>query len=118
MRHKVKKFKIGINKAHSKLMMRNLATSLIIYEKMKTTKTRAKAVQPFIEKLISIGKTKEKVTAIRQLMKLLDHENSSKKILEVLVPRFKSRNSGFTRITNLGYRTGDAAPVAQIEILK
>lgn len=99
-------------------MLRNLATSLVIFEKIKTTRARAKAVQPFVERLIAIGRTKEKVRAIREIMQILNHEDSSKKILEILVPRYQNRTSGFTRITNLGYRTGDSAPVAQIELIK
>jgi len=118
MRHKVKKVKLGSNKEHTTAIMRNLAMSVIIYEKIKTTATKAKAVQPFVERLISIAKnSKEKRNAIRQIEKLLQHESASRKIIEVLVGKYKDRNSGFTRITKLGYRSGDNAPVVQIELV-
>jgi len=118
MRHKVKKVKLGSNKEHTTAIMRNLAMSVIIYEKIKTTATKAKAVQPFVERLISIAKnSKEKRNAIRQIEKLLQHESASRKIIEVLVEKYKDRNSGFTRITKLGYRSGDNAPVVQIELV-
>lgn len=117
MRHRVKKIKLGSDKDHTTALMRNLAMSVIIYEKIKTTSAKAKAVQPFVERLINIAKKREKREAIRELTKLLQHENSSKKILEVLVEKYKDRNSGYTRITPLGYRSGDNAPVVQIELI-
>ncbi|MBI4975766.1 50S ribosomal protein L17 [Candidatus Peregrinibacteria bacterium] len=117
MRHKVKKIRVGINKDHRTSLIRNLAMSVIIYEKIKTTSAKAKAVQPFIERLISLAKTKEKREGIREIEKLLQHENSSRKIFEVLVSKYKDRNSGYTRITKLGYRSGDNAPVVQLELV-
>jgi len=117
MRHKVKKIKLGVNKAHTDAMMRNLAMSVIIFEKIKTTEKRAKAVQPFVESLITIAKNKDKRNAIRLLEKKLQHTNSSKKLLEVLAEKYKDKNSGFTRITKLGNRSGDNAPVVQIELV-
>ena len=118
MRHRVKKIKVGgVGKDYRTSLIRNLAMSVIIYEKIKTTSAKAKSVQPFVEKLITIGKTKEKRHAIREIERLLQHENSSRKILEVLVDRYKDKSSGFTRITKLGYRSGDNAPVVQIELI-
>ncbi len=117
MRHGVHKVNIGSNKDHQTALMRNLAMAVIIYEKVKTTTTKAKAVQPFVERLINIGKKEDKKNAIRELEKLLQHENSSKKIIEVLKEKYKDKNSGYTRITNLGYRSGDNAPVVQIELI-
>lgn len=116
MKHKVKKIKLGVPKDHVNSIIRNLAMSIIVYEKIKTTAAKAKAVQPFVEKLISIGKNENKSHAIREIERLLQHENSSRKILEVLVKRYKDKNSGYTRITKLGYRSGDNAPVVQIEL--
>lgn len=117
MRHKVKKVKLGSDKDHTTAIMRNLAMSVIIYEKVKTTAAKAKAVQPFVERLISIAKGNEKRHAIREIERLLQHDNSSKKLIEVLSDKYKDRTSGFTRITKLGYRTGDNAPVVQIELI-
>jgi len=118
MRHKVKKLKLGTDKDHRTALVRNLAMSVIIYEKVKTTKTKAKAVQPFVERLINIAKNKEKRHGIREIEKLLQHKNSSRKIFEVLIDKYKDRSSGYTRITNLGNRKGDNAPLVQIELVK
>ena len=117
MRHKVKKVKIGSDRDHKTALMRNLAMQVIIHDSIKTTATRAKAVQPFVERLIHIGKTKEKREAIRQITSLLQHDDSSKKILEVLVDKYQDRDSGFTRIIKLGYKSGDNAPVVQISLV-
>lgn len=117
MRHKVKKVKLGVDKDHTTALVRNLAMSVIIYEKIKTTSKKAKAVQPFVERLINIAKRKEKISAIRELERLIQHENSSKKIMEVLVDKYKEKTSGYTRITKLGYRNGDNAPVVQLELI-
>jgi len=117
MRHKVKKVKLGVNKEHTTSIMRNLAMSVIIYDKIKTTEAKAKAAQPFVERLITIAKGPNKVHAIREIEKLLQHENSSKKIFEVLLEKYKDKKSGFTRITKLGYRSGDNAPVVQLELV-
>lgn len=117
MRHKVKKVRLGSDKDHKTALMRNLAMSVIIYEKIKTTTSKAKAVQPFVERLISIGKQEDKKNAIRELERLLQHKNSSKKILDILVEKYKDRNSGYTRITKLGNRNGDNAPVVQLELI-
>jgi len=117
MRHKQNKVNIAGDKGHQTLLLRNLAMSVIIYEKIKTTESKARAVKPFVEKLITIGKTKEKREAIRQIEALLQHENSSRKILEVLVDKYKDRNSGFIRVTKLGYRSGDNAAVVQVELV-
>lgn len=117
MRHKVKKNKLKIGDSYKKAVLRNLAMAVIIYEKVKTTRAKAKMVQPLIEKIITIGKTKDKIHAIRKLEKVLQHENSAKKILEVLVDKYKDKKSGFTRITKLGFRNGDNAPLVQIELI-
>ena len=117
MRHKVKKVKLGSDRDQRVALMRNLAMQVIIHDSIKTTAAKAKAVQPFVERLIHIGKTNEKREAIRQLTRLIQHEDSSKKILEVLVDKYKDRNSGFTRIIKLGYRSGDNAPVVQISLV-
>lgn len=118
MRHKVNKTKIKLGAAYNTALVRNLAMSVIIYDKIKTTAAKAKAVQPFVERLITIAKRgKDKKEAIREIEKLLQHANSSKKIFEVLLDKYKDRTSGFTRITKLGYRSGDNASVVQIELV-
>jgi large subunit ribosomal protein L17 len=116
MRHKKDRGKLVGDKGHNTALLRNLAMSIIIYEKIKTTEAKAKAVKPFVERLIHIAKKKEKREAIRQINALLQHENSSRKLLEVLADKFKEKEGGYLRITKLGYRSGDNAPVVQIEL--
>jgi len=117
MRHKVKKVKLGSDKDHKTAILRNLAMAVIIHDGITTTASKAKKVQPFIEKLISIGKKNEKRHAIREIERLLNHEDSSRKILELLKEKYKNRNSGFTRITKLGFRKGDNAPIVKLELV-
>ena len=97
-------------------MFRNLATSIILYEKVKTTRAKAKAVRSLVERMITISKTGT-VTARRNIAKLLYGDNTVKKLVEELGPRYKDRNGGYTRITALGQRQGDGAEMVQIELV-
>ncbi len=97
-------------------MFRNLASSLVIYEKIITTEAKAKAIRPIVEKLITIGK-ENTLTARRKLLQYLYVENAVKKVLEVLSPRYKDRKGGYTRIIKIGERQGDGAKTAQIEFV-
>lgn len=116
MRHQ-KKGKILDRKAASrKSLLRHLATSVIIYEKVKTTKAKAKAVKPLVEKLVTIAKAND-LTSRRKLLSVLYHPNAVKKALEVLGPRYKERKGGYTRIVDLGPRKGDGAEMVQIEFV-
>ncbi len=117
MRHRVKKVKLGTDKNHGTSLKRNLAMAVIIYEKVKTTEAKAKAVQPLVERLISIGKKENKREAMKQIEELIQHENSGKKIMEVLTERYKDRKSGYTRIIKLKNRKGDNAPIVQLELV-
>ncbi len=117
MRHNVKKVKLGTDKDHTTALVRNLAMSVIIYDKIKTTSAKAKAVQPFVERLIEIAKKGPKMQAIRQIESMLQHENSSRKIFDVLVDKYKEKTGGYTRLVHLGYRSGDNAPVVQLELV-
>ena len=97
-------------------MMRNLATSLILYEKIKTTKAKAQALRPLVERLVTVAK-KNDLTARRRLLAVLYDKKAVSKALEVIGPRYKDRNGGYTRITKIGPRQGDGADVAQIEFV-
>ena len=118
MRHQKKQAKIGRPRDARRLLIGNLLTSLIIHEKIQTTEAKAKALQPFVDKLISTTKkSKEKRTAIRNLQAVLQNEMSCRKVLEELITRYADRNSGFTRITPIKFRAGDNAPLVQIELI-
>lgn len=97
-------------------LLRNLATSIILHEKVRTTKARAKFVRPLVEKAITIGKSKS-VTSVRTLNGMFMVKNAIKKLVEELGPKYKDRKGGYLRITPLGRRQGDAAEMVQIELV-
>ena len=101
---------------HKNKMLRNLATSLILYEKVKTTEAKAKTIKILIEKMINYGKKNTNASTKKMYQFFLD-KNAVKKIREDLVLKFKDRNSGYVRVTRLGYRSGDGAPMSQIELI-
>ena len=102
---------------HREALIRNLATSVILYEKVKTTVARAKAVRPVVEDLISKAKSKDTREAIRQINQVVYDKNATRKLLEVLKPRYETRTGGYTRLVKLGFRDGDAAQIVQIQLV-
>lgn len=116
MRHRVKGKILGREKAPREMMLRNLASSVLIYEKIKTTEAKAKAVKPLVEKMITIAKSDDLV-ARRKLIDTLPQKMAIKKAMEVLGKRYKDRNGGYTRIVKLGNREGDGAKVVQLELV-
>lgn len=118
MRHRNKKTILDRKKEPRKALLRGLATSIIIYEKIETTETKAKAMKPFVEKLITTSKAgKDNLTARRKLLEILYHKKAVNKALEVLGPRYQDRPGGYTRITHLGNRQGDGAKMVKIEFV-
>lgn len=117
MRHQKRQSKLARPRDARRLLLGNLATSLITHEKIQTTKTKAEAVQPLIDRLIHAALTKEKRLAIRALNQVLQSELSSRKVMDELTKRYTDRKSGFTRIIPIKFRAGDAAPLVQIELL-
>ena len=116
MRHRVNKAILSKMKGPREALLRNLATSVILYEKVKTTKARAKFVRPLVEKAITVGKTKS-VNSVRTLNGMFMVKNAVKKLVEELGPKYKDRKGGYLRITPLGRRVGDAAEMVQIELV-
>jgi len=116
MRHRKKGKILDRKKEPRKALLRNLATSVIIYEKVKTTKAKAKAVKPVVEKIITTAK-KNDLTSRRKLLEILYHKKAVNKALEILGPRYKDRKGGYTRIINLNRRQGDNAEMVQIEFV-
>lgn len=116
MRHQKKKVTLDRKKGPRIAMLKNLAMSVILYEKVKTTQAKAKAVAPLVEKMISLGK-RGGLHANRQLRAFFPIENPMKKITEDLSARYANRPGGFTRITKLGPRVGDSANMAIIELV-
>lgn len=116
MRHRVKKTTLDRKKEAREMMLRNLVSSILIYEKVKTTEAKAKAVRPLVEKIITISK-KGDLTARRRLIEKLPQKMAVKKSMEVIGKRYKDRKGGYTRIIKLSPRTGDGAEMAQIELV-
>ena len=116
MRHKIGHRKLQRTSSHRKALLRNLATSLVLYDHIKTTEAKAKALRPFVERLITRARTPTLANR-RILLRELETQGSVRKALEVLGPRYKERAGGYTRIVHLGTRRGDAARMASIEFV-
>ncbi len=100
------------------LLIRNLATSVLLYESVTTTEAKGRAVQPVIDRLFRIARQSDKIAARRSLLGYITDENAVKKLLEELVPRLGDRTSGFTRRFRLPARLGDGAPQVIIQLTK
>ena len=99
-------------------MLTSLLTSLVLHGKIKTTKARAIATQRAFDKLVTgLKNTKEEFNVVRTLKQELHQEIAGKKLKDEILPRLAGRSSGFTRITQAGYRKGDDATIAVIEIV-
>ena len=116
MRHRNKNKTLDRQKGPRELMLRNLAASILIYEKVRTTSAKAAAVRPLVERMITASKAGD-LNARRGLIKVLLQKNAVKKAMEVLGARYKNRAGGYTRTIKLGARSGDGAAMVQIELV-
>ena len=116
MRHLLKGRKLNRTKSHRKALFANMATSLFQFERIKTTLPKAKELRGVAEKLITVGK-KGSLHAHRQLVSSLKCGDVAKKVLIELSKRYANRAGGYTRIIKAGFRYGDAAPMAIIELV-
>jgi len=116
MRHKVFGFKLGRTTSHRRSLFRNMATSLIVEERIETTVPKAKALRPIVEKMITLGKRGD-LAARRQAISYLMTDEAVNKLFDTVGPRFGDRNGGYTRIIRTGWQKGDGADKAFIELL-
>ena len=116
MRHGNAHRKLNRTAEHRKAMFANMAAALIKHEQIITTLPKAKELRPVVEKLITLGKRGD-LHARRQAISQMRDIVMAKKLFEVLGPRYKDRNGGYTRIIKAGFRHGDSAPVAVIEFV-
>ena len=116
MRHRIKGRKLNRTSAHRKAMFANMAVSLLMNEQIKTTLPKAKEIRPYVEKLITAARSTDLAVRRRLIAKIKDRV-AVEKLLTVLAPRYESRSGGYTRIIKAGFRFGDMAPVAYIELL-
>ncbi len=118
MRHRNAGKKLGRDTAHRKALFRNMAKSLITYERIRTTETKAKELRKVVDKLITLA-LKNDLPARRQAYKVLGNHGLVKKLFDEIGPRFAGVPGGFTRVVKLGLpRPGDAAPMAVIELTR
>src|ERR1700682_729748 len=116
MRHKVSGYKLKRNVSSRKALFRGLVTSVLEHERIITTVPKAKAVKPLVEKMITLAKD-DTLHARRQAAAFLNTPASVQKLFDKLGARFGQRNGGYTRIVRLGWRKGDGAEQAMLELV-
>jgi len=116
MRHQVKKRYLRRDSAHRRALLRNLVTSFIDKERIRTTVAKAKASKPIAEKMITLAK-RNTLHARRQALAYIFQESVVKKLFDVVGPRFAERPGGYCRIVKLGSRAGDGADMALLEMV-
>lgn len=117
MRHRRSRLRLTQKPDHAWSLQRNLVTSLLLYEAVRTTRKRAKVVQPLIDRIIATAKSGKPHVAIRAMNRLVTDKNASRKVMEVLRTRYASRPSGFTRIVAVGSRKGDGAQLVDLSLV-
>jgi large subunit ribosomal protein L17 len=125
MRHRVSHRKLGRVTEHRIALLRNQAEALIRHERIETTIPKAKELRPFVERLITIAKrgiaggesNGKSLHARRLVLRDIQNRDVVGKLFDTIAPRFETRPGGYTRILRLGYRRGDSAEVAQIELV-
>tara|TARA_B100002051_G_C16573922_1_gene554064 strand:- start:181 stop:573 length:393 start_codon:yes stop_codon:yes gene_type:complete len=116
MRHNKRGRKLSRKTAHRKALMSNLAVALITHKKIKTTDAKAKELRVYVEPLITFAKRGD-LHSRRQVLKKIRHKNVVRELFDNIGPSFSNRNGGYTRITKLGFRDNDCAPVSIIEFV-
>jgi large subunit ribosomal protein L17 len=116
MRHRNSGSKLGRQPAHRRATLRNLVTNVIEHERITTTVTRAKAAKPIVERMITLGK-KDTLATRRRAAAFLMTPAATQKLFSDIAPRYSDRAGGYTRIIHAGFRIGDGAHLAILELL-
>jgi large subunit ribosomal protein L17 len=116
MRHRVKKGYLRRTTAHRRALLRNLVTSFLERERVRTTLAKARVARPLAEKMITLGK-RGTLHARRQALAYLTKESAVKRLFEEVAPRFSERPGGYTRIVKLDRRMGDGSAMALLELV-
>lgn len=116
MRHNLAHRKLNRTSAHRKAMLANMAASLIEHEQIVTTLPKAKEMKPFMDKLVTLAK-KGDLSARRQAIARVRDEAAIRKLFDTFAKRYADRNGGYTRVLKAGFRHGDNAPMAVIELV-
>lgn len=116
MKHGMTTRKLNRTSQHRVAMFANMSAALIKHEQIFTTLPKAKELRPIVEKMITLGKQGD-LASRRRLMSRLRDEDMTKKVFDVLAPRYEGRKGGYVRILKAGFRYGDNAPMAMIEFV-
>ena len=116
MKHRIKGKKLNRTSSHRKALLKNMSQALIKHEQIITTLVKAKTLKPYFDKLITIGK-KGNLSARRQAISKVGDLKLVEKLFSILAKRYETRNGGYSRVLKAGYRYGDAAPMAVIELV-
>ena len=116
MKHRLKGKKLNRTSSHRKALLKNMSQALIKHEQIITTLVKAKTLKPYFDKLITIGK-KGNLSARRQAISKVGDTKLVEKLFSVLAKRYETRNGGYSRVLKAGFRYGDAAPMAVIELV-
>ena len=116
MRHRNSGRKLNRSSSHRRAMFRNMATALLKHEQIKTTLPKAKELRPVVERMITLGK-RGNLHSRRQALSYLKDETIVQKLFDGLAERYEDRAGGYTRVLKAGFRYGDSAPMAYIELV-
>ena len=116
MKHRIKGKKLNRTSSHRKALLKNMSQALIKHEQIVTTLVKAKTLKPYFDKLITIGK-KGNLSARRQAISKVGDLKLVEKLFSILAKRYETRNGGYSRVLKAGFRYGDAAPMAVIELV-
>ena len=116
MKHRIKGKKLNRTSSHRKALLKNMSQALIKHEQIVTTLVKAKTLKPYFDKLITIGK-KGNLSARRQAISKVGDLKLVEKLFSILAKRYEARNGGYSRVLKAGFRYGDAAPMAVIELV-
>ncbi|MES2961618.1 MAG: 50S ribosomal protein L17 [Pseudomonadota bacterium] len=116
MKHGIKGRKLSRNTAHRKALLRNLSLAFLTHEMIKTTLPKAKEIKSFVEKVITLSKV-DSLANRRLAISILGNQEIIDKLFKEIGPRVANRNGGYTRIMKFGFRTGDKAPMAIMELV-
>ncbi len=116
MRHRMSGRKLNRKSQHRRAMFSNMAAALIKHEQITTTLPKAKELKPIVDKLITLGK-KGSLHDRRRAFAMLRDDSTTVKLFETLGPRYEERSGGYTRVLKAGFRYGDSAPMAVIELV-
>ncbi len=117
MRHNISGRKLNRKTSHRIALLKNLSKSLIIHEQIETTLPKAKDLRPFVEKILTISKTNN-LASKRRVLSYLGNKEIVEKVFNVLAKRYQKRNGGYVRILKSGFRYGDSAPKAVVELVE